>query len=191
MSAMKSSTTASTTLGSHERAVYSVVVLPNGRLASGSADNTIRIWNLETGECLRVLEGHTDWVHTLAVLPNGYLVSASGDNTIRIWDTVSGDCVQILKGHTRLVTSLAVLPNGHLVSGSADNTTRIWDTSDIPKEISLKNLDELIVEFRRVKSEKEELAKKLEEYDALKAQYNCLESQCKDISLKIKGILDV
>ncbi|MGE3920970.1 MAG: protein kinase, partial [Gammaproteobacteria bacterium] len=52
---------------------------------SGSLDNTIRIWNVASGECLKVLEGHTKSVEALTVLPSGEVVSGSSDQTIRLW----------------------------------------------------------------------------------------------------------
>ena len=65
--------------------MWSLAVLANGDLASGSRDNTIRVWSSDTGECKQVLKGHTDAVYSLAVLANGDLASGSCDNTIRVW----------------------------------------------------------------------------------------------------------
>ena len=65
----------------------SLAVLPDGTLASGSWDNTIKIWNTTTGDIIRTLTGHSDWVRTLAVLPDGTLASGSTDTTIKIWNT--------------------------------------------------------------------------------------------------------
>ena len=66
-----------------------LVVLPDGTLASGSYDNTIRVWDTKSGLTLKVLNGHTDSVSTLVVLPDGTLASGSDDKTIRVWDTKS------------------------------------------------------------------------------------------------------
>ncbi|MEH1961164.1 MAG: serine/threonine protein kinase, partial [Nostoc sp.] len=55
-------------------------------LASGSRDQTIKLWNLATGEQIRTLTGHSDWVESVAISPDGKtLVSGSGDRTIKIW----------------------------------------------------------------------------------------------------------
>ena len=73
------------TLQGHTRSVGSLVVLPNGDLASGSWDKTIRVWDTDTGECKQVLKGHTDLVSSLVVLPTGELASGPWDKTIRVW----------------------------------------------------------------------------------------------------------
>jgi WD40 repeat protein len=102
-------------------------VLGDGRLASGSSDNTIRLWDPASGACERVFEGHQDWVRALAVLGDGRLASGSDDNTIRLWDPTSGVCERVFKGHQGSVWALAVLGDGCLASGSDDNTIRLWD----------------------------------------------------------------
>ena len=73
------------TLKGHTICVSSMVVLPTGELASGSYDNTIRVWDTDTGECKPVLKGHTGYVLSLVVLPTGLLASGSEDKTIRVW----------------------------------------------------------------------------------------------------------
>lgn len=65
--------------------VVSLAVLPDGRLASGSFDKTIRIWDLVTGSS-EILEGHISPVKALAVLPDGRLASGPVDRTILIWE---------------------------------------------------------------------------------------------------------
>jgi WD40 repeat protein len=73
------------TLTRHSGDVNSVAISPDGRtLASGSWDDTIKIWNLATGEQIRTLSGHSDSVWSVAISPNGRtLVSGSGDKTIK------------------------------------------------------------------------------------------------------------
>ena len=66
--------------------VLALAQLPDGRLASGSQDSTIRIWDVGSGRCLSILERHGDFVSALALLPDGQLVSGSFDKTIGLWD---------------------------------------------------------------------------------------------------------
>jgi WD40 repeat protein len=75
----------------HGSVVYGLALSPDGkRLASGCADNTIRIWDLATRDQVAELRGHNDYVKSVSFSPDGeQLVSASGDYTIRVWDTLS------------------------------------------------------------------------------------------------------
>ena len=67
--------------------VRSVAFSPNGQaLASGSLDNTIRLWDAASGALLRTLEGHTHHVLSVVFSPDGRLLaSGSEDNTVKIW----------------------------------------------------------------------------------------------------------
>src|SRR4051812_7410826 len=58
-------------LRGHDRGVLALTVLPGGELASGSADNMIKLWDVKTGECVRTLTGHSGVVCALTVLPGG------------------------------------------------------------------------------------------------------------------------
>lgn len=74
-------------LDRHKGRITAVVVEPAARaLASSSWDNTVRVWDLDSGAELKVLEGHTNWVTSLAVTSDGHtLISGSRDNTLRFW----------------------------------------------------------------------------------------------------------
>ena len=61
----------------------------DGRVASGSKDNTIRIWNIENGQTTNVLTGHNGQIGALTVLPDGRLASGSSDWTIRLWGNIN------------------------------------------------------------------------------------------------------
>jgi WD40 repeat protein/tRNA A-37 threonylcarbamoyl transferase component Bud32 len=97
--------------------------------ASSSLDDTIKVWNLTTGEELLTLTGHTRGVNAIAISPNGrFLVSGSDDYTVKIWNFLNGALLKTLTGHSRDVTAVAISPDGRLlVSGGEDRTIRLWD----------------------------------------------------------------
>jgi len=78
--------------------VSSVAIHPDGYIVSGSTDNTVRIWNKDTTECVRVYEGHTDYEMSVAIYKNGY--KFSNDNSLRLWSKGADECVSLHEGHT-------------------------------------------------------------------------------------------
>ena len=73
------------------------------RALSSSYDKTVRLWDVETGHCLRVLEGHTSNVYGVAwSADRRRALSGSGDKTVRLWDVETGRCLRVLEGHTDL-----------------------------------------------------------------------------------------
>lgn len=117
-------------LRGHEGHVLSVCFDPSGsRIASASRDETIRLWNVGTGEMLAVLGGHAGPVNAVAWSPDGSLIaSGSADSTVRLWDGERRAAVAVLEGHTNFVYPVVFSPDGALVaSGGWDNEIRIWD----------------------------------------------------------------
>ena len=117
-------------LEGHTDDVNSVAFSPDGNtLASGSDDETIRLWNAVTGEHQKTLTEHTDDVNSVAFSPDGNtLASGSDDNTIHLWNAVTGEHQKTLTEHTDDVNSVAFSPDGNtLASGSDDETIRLWN----------------------------------------------------------------
>lgn len=117
-------------LEGHTDGIRCVSVTPDGRRAvSGGDDKTLRVWDLGSGECLRVLKGHAGTVGSVSVTPDGRrAISGSGDRRVCEWDLETGACLRTLDGHTFPVQCVSVTPDGRrAVSGSADETLRVWD----------------------------------------------------------------
>ncbi|MBI4568725.1 MAG: hypothetical protein HY719_10045 [Planctomycetes bacterium] len=110
--------------------ISSLAFSPDGaRLASGSWGDTVRLWDVATGQETARLEGHTERVSSVAFSPDGGTVaSGSWDQTVRLWDARTGKETARLEGHTGAVNSVAFSPNGaRVASGSGDKTVRLWD----------------------------------------------------------------
>ncbi len=81
-------------------------------MASGSADSTIRVWDLSNGVCLWVLQGHTGPVLRVSELREDRLVTGSSDSTLRVWDLGTGDCLKKLVGHSKSIVCFKVVESG-------------------------------------------------------------------------------
>jgi len=125
-------------LQGHTDAVNSVHFSPDGTLlASGSQDQTIRVWNPKRGNYLRSLNHHTDAVRCVAWRPHGKRLASGGDDrTVRIFNMDAeeegeeGEELQManLRGHRSPVLCVAWRSDGwRLASGSADRDIRVWD----------------------------------------------------------------
>eukprot|EP00698_Gefionella_okellyi_P002831 TRINITY_DN12703_c0_g1_i1.p1 TRINITY_DN12703_c0_g1~~TRINITY_DN12703_c0_g1_i1.p1 ORF type:complete len:843 (-),score=163.51 TRINITY_DN12703_c0_g1_i1:1125-3653(-) len=114
-------------LKGHRDAVLTVQ-LSRGQIISSSRDATVRIWDSNSGHCLRTLSGHEGPVEVVCVdAAQRRVFSASWDTTVKVWDMHSGMCSRTMRGHTAYVNALA--HHGHwLLSGSWDNTLRLWET---------------------------------------------------------------
>jgi WD40 repeat protein len=109
-----------------------VAFSPDGRLlASGSREQTLKLWDGHTGQELLRLSGHTAVVSCVAFSPDGrYLASGSQDGTIKLWDVHTGQEVLTLRGHSEGIFRVAFSPDGRrLVSASTDRTVRVWDAT--------------------------------------------------------------
>ncbi|WP_418904166.1 caspase family protein [Moorena producens] len=118
-------------LQGHTDIVNDIAFSPDGKqILSGSDDNTVRLWDTETGQALHTFIGHTSSVTAIAFSPDGkQILSGSNDHTVRLWDTETGQALHTLEGHIDGVSAIAFSPDGkQILSGSKDNTMRLWDT---------------------------------------------------------------
>ncbi|MDT9231247.1 WD40 repeat domain-containing protein, partial [Limnospira sp. PMC 1242.20] len=118
------------TLTGHSSWVNAVAIAPDGKRAvSASDDNTLKLWDLETGTELATLTGHSDGVNAVVIAPDGKrAVSASDDKTLKLWDLETGTELATLRGHSDWVRAVAIAPDGkRAVSASEDETLKLWD----------------------------------------------------------------
>ena len=123
------------TLKGHTDFVSSVAFSPNGQtLASGSRDDTIRLWNPHTMGHFRTLIGHSNDVTSVAFHPVGtWLASGSWDTTIGVWEVNPGETGSwFYGGNGGFVTSVTYISTGgqRLAWGSEDNAVRVTYQGD-------------------------------------------------------------
>ena len=117
----------------HTRRINSFQVDEHSRkLISASIDKTIKIWDLETGECLKTLHDHKASIETMLIIPNNKFISASVDYTIKIWDLITYECLNTITNESQ-VHSLCLLPNNETAFGCRDGSIQIWNLNSLNK----------------------------------------------------------
>ncbi|XP_044755207.1 F-box/WD repeat-containing protein 7 [Coccinella septempunctata] len=112
-------------LKGHDDHVITCLQFCGSRIVSGSDDNTLKVWSVTSGKCLRTLVGHTGGVWSSQMSGNT-IISGSTDRTLKVWDIETGACKHTLLGHTSTVRCMHLHGN-KVVSGSRDATLRIWN----------------------------------------------------------------
>jgi WD40 repeat protein len=114
-------------LNGHTGCVLSITLLQDNKIATGSDDNSIKIWDLLTRDCIKTFIGHFESVNCIAFLGNNKIASGSEDDTIKIWDIITGICLQTLTGHSSSIFHIIFLSNNMIASASLDKSIKIWD----------------------------------------------------------------
>ena len=112
------------------RDVSVVDFAPDDTWLASADGNTVRIWDVATGQQRAALAGHTGEVAAVAIAPDGTWLASADGNTVRIWDVATGQQRAALAGHTGWVTAVAIAPDGTwLASTGRDELVRVWDVA--------------------------------------------------------------
>ncbi len=82
------------TMSCHDDWIKCLKILTRNTFISGSLDNTVKIWNSQTGECIKSFYGHLNSVTSVELILNDRFISGSKDNTIKLWNINSGECLR-------------------------------------------------------------------------------------------------
>ena len=122
-------------LPGHRADVTDLLLLKDGQtLATSSADETIRLWNLQTGAEIQQLTGHNSSVNALTrTTDQNTLISAGADRRIMFWSLPNGERIdQIDAAHASPINSLAVSNNGRwLASADSGGAIKLWDLNTL------------------------------------------------------------
>jgi WD40 repeat protein len=116
----------------HTNRVTTVAWSPDGKyIATGSANNTVRMWDATTGAQVFVYRGHQGSVNALAWSPDGReIASGAADNTVQILETATGKRWFTYRGHSNTVSAVSWSPDGKFIaSGSWDKTVQVWNAA--------------------------------------------------------------
>lgn len=119
------------TLAGHTDAIRAIAFSPDEQvIASGSStdDKTIRLWDIQTGQCKHILSGHTKGIWSLAFHPKGKILASCGsDQTVKLWDTQKVECLTTFHGHNHWIWSVSFSPYEEiLATGSFDCSIKLW-----------------------------------------------------------------
>ena len=112
----------------HTGAVQSVSFSPDGiTLAVGSTDETVRLWDVETGNPIETLTGHIYDISSVAYAPDGTTLAAGGhDSKVRLWDVATGTLKNTLE-NGNIVRSVSFSPDGSILASAGGHEVRLWD----------------------------------------------------------------
>jgi WD40 repeat protein len=123
--------------------------LDGKRIVSGSFDNTLKLWDAQTGQETLTLKGHSHWVNSVSFSPDGKRIVSGGEDGfgsyregaggVKVWDSATGQESLTLGSKDCSYTSVCFSPDGkRLASGDTDKTVKVWDAATGQKLLTLK-----------------------------------------------------
>ena len=134
------------TLDQHQDKVVSLIELSSGKIATGSYDKTIKIWNIKKFECEMTLNEEGNVFCLLEFEPN-LLLSGTDKNTIQLWDINNNknNYLKKFEGHTLWVNGLVKCNDKYFASCSNDEDIRIWNFTTLKCENILKGHSDCVL----------------------------------------------
>jgi len=129
------------TLHTQHNGLWRADVSSDGRQITtcGYDDKTIKVWDLASGEELRILRGHNGFIYALAVSPDGKHIASGGDEKIiKVWDAQTGVEIATLRGHRGTVWTLAFSPDGKQIASGSDDGIKLWDVQTGAEAVTLR-----------------------------------------------------
>lgn len=114
--------------------VWGVALSPDGQAAAiSNLNNTVDLYDLDTGRRRFTLRGHTNWLVAVTFSPDGKRIATSSrDGTAKVWDTATGRELWTLRGHERQVCGVAFSPGEQRIATvGEDGTLRLWDATPL------------------------------------------------------------
>lgn len=121
---------ASRTLEGHTGTVRPAFAPDGKTVATGSDDQTIKLWDTVTGKELRSLPGHVRGVWRVAFSPDGKVLAAVADKRVFLWNPATGEKIREFEAHADTIRAVAFSPDGKaLATGGTDETVHLWDAA--------------------------------------------------------------
>jgi len=116
------------TIDAHHKQLLACVASPQDQVIASASlcNNTVKLWNSDSGTFLKELRGHDDYVYSCAFTPNGLnIISGSGDLTVKLWDVHSAKCLKTFQAEDYVFTCTATCDGLGIIAGSMNGTLRL------------------------------------------------------------------